>query len=155
MDVLAIAVAAGGLMLTANGHTAVGVALVVCALTALAVGFVRDRHLATILPFSFDSNFPLTPLCVVAAVVLQHRAAASLCLLGLPIYHYGCVSLAERKYRYLPWGLGWSWRTVEKAHLPILYWVLIALCFGLAALFLGGALGALAGWLPLTDGRSQ
>src|SRR5262245_4609076 len=151
MDALAFLIAAIGVGLAANGYLLAGMAISVGALFGLASALARERRLVTILPFSFASYFVVLFLCFVAAVVLRRHAAAILGLFGSFIYYYGCVSLSERKYRYVPWGagLGLSWRTVEKTHRPIVYWILIAICFLLAGIFLGSALGVATGWFPL------
>ena len=64
-------------------------------------------------------------------------------------YHYSCVSLADRKARYVPWGIGFTWRTVTAAERPGVYLVSVAVCLGLSAMFLGLAFASSAAWVPV------
>lgn len=149
MDAVAIAVAATGLILASHGHVLAGATVAVSALIALAVALFRGkrRRLATILPFSFGSHFVVMPVCFLGAAVLQsHAKVVSAALFGFCIYYYSCIALAERKVRYVPWGsgLGLSWRTAEMSERPVVYWSMVALCWGLSATFLGLALAIAA-----------
>ena len=149
MDALAIAVAAVGLILASQEHVLAGAMVSVSALVGLAVALFRrdSRRPATILPFSFGSHFVVMPVCFLGAAVLQaHAGVVSAALFGFSIYYYACVALAERKVRYVPWagGLGLSWRTAEMSERPVVYWSMVALCWGMSATFLGLALAGAA-----------
>jgi vacuolar-type H+-ATPase subunit I/STV1 len=137
VDVLAIAVAAGGFVLAWRGHHLVGAVVSGIALAGLAVALARNRRLSTVLPFSFGSHFVVMLLFVIAWAVARNRfAGPSVALLGFWPYYYACIALVERKVRYVPWGagLGLSWRTAHSATQPRAYWVVVTLAFGIAAL---------------------
>ncbi len=104
MDVFAVALAAVGLILAAKGEIGAGGTIYVGALVGLPVALAARSRLPTVLPFSFASHFVVMVLSIVAAVVIRSRypVAATGCF-GLFTYYYGCVALAERKIRYVPW----------------------------------------------------
>jgi hypothetical protein len=141
MDALAIAVAALGLILAANEQVFVGATMSLTALVGLAIGLARGRRFPTVLPFSFVSHFVVMPGCVVASLVAQKQApAVAFGVFGFWIYYYGCVALAEREVRYVPWASGLAWRRAHAVERPMVYWSFVALFMGMAASFLGAAL---------------
>lgn len=146
--------AAFGLVLAANGQVAMGAMFYIGSLVGLAVAISRGWKRRTVLPFSFSSHFLVMTVAVVVAVVIRNRfPAAAVGCFAFFTYYYSCVSLAERKARYIPWGAGFAWRTVTAAERPTIYWVCVGVCLGMAAVLLGLVFAASAGLVPAVFSR--
>lgn len=46
---------------------------------------------------------------------------------GIVFYHYVCICIVERKFRYAPRGFGYSFKTVRDTESPTLFWTCIVL----------------------------
>ncbi len=116
----------------------------------MPVAIARRRKLWTLLPFSFASHFVVMIACLLGAAILNNRAPASgVGCFACVFYYFGCVSLTERKARYVPWGAGWSWRTVTAEEHPRIYRVCIAGVFVVAGALFAMLFARVAGLLPV------
>ena len=147
MDLLAAAVASTGLALAGHGYAIAGAVLYVGSLVGLAIAMSRPARPRLVLPFSFGSHFVVLAVAMLAAVLMRNvaRGAQAGCL-GLMAYHYACVSLVERKVRYVPWAAPFGrWRTATLPERPFVYWSFVVLFLCLATVLLGAVCLATAG----------
>jgi hypothetical protein len=137
MDLIAFAVAAGGLLLARSGMPLAGGTLYAASLIGFPILLLYRRGPGTVLPFSFKSYLILFGVAIVALAVLWGRApTASVLVFGLTFYHFACVTLVERKSRYVPWGIGTHWKVAYRDQQPVQYWWNVgqAFVFGLVPL---------------------
>lgn len=133
MDLIALAVAAVGLMLASIGMPVAGGTLYAASLIGFPVLLATRRGLHLVLPFSFRSYLIAFVVAIVALVVLARRAqVASVAVFGLTFYYYVCVSLVERKVRYVPM-FRTLWKVAHRDQRPKLYWWHVGLAFAFAA----------------------
>ena len=153
MDVLAIGGAVLGVVLAAKGHPAAGAVIYIGSLVGLPIGLVRRRRMARVLPFSFASHFIVMPVAIVVGVVARDRfPLVGLGCFAFWTYYYACIALAEKRVRYVPWGMPFSWRVADASERPAVYWSCVILCIALATLFAAALFAASAGWIPVRPG---
>jgi hypothetical protein len=46
---------------------------------------------------------------------------------GAMLYHYACICLREDKVRYIPWGVGYSYRTARSEERSFVFWTSIVI----------------------------
>jgi hypothetical protein len=131
VDLIAFFFSFLGITLASHGHILIGGIVMFAPLIAFAVSLGRLHRPFLFLPFSFVSWFVVLPLALLGMLMFR-----SPFFLGLAIYYYGCIALAERQAKYVPWGGGLGWKTATRAQRPVVYWLAVSLFFGLSAVAL-------------------
>lgn len=104
------------------GYPLAGLCLATATLLGYLLYLARSTMPTLLYRPIFRHWFGILALWVGALVVGRGARFVPMIATGGMMYHFACICLYERTVRYVPWGTGFSWRTVRSYERPVIYW---------------------------------